>query len=176
MKKIAADPATMPSPASPGSSRAARRPGRPRRVLLVASGGGHWVQLLRLRAAWEGADVAYMTVQPSYRSEVAGARFYCVHDATRWSRWGLLRMAVQVAFVVLRERPDAVITSGAAPGLVALRVGKWLGARTAWLDSIANVDSLSLSGQRVAPYADLQLTQWQHLETSSGPEYKGAVL
>ncbi len=176
MKKIAVENSPLLSPARPAASGAARRPSRPRRVLLVASGGGHWVQLLRLRAAWEDADVAYVTVQPSYRSEVPGARFYCVHDATRWSRWGLLWMAVQVAFVVLRERPDAVITSGAAPGLVALRVGKWLGARTAWLDSIANVDALSLSGQRVAAYADLQLTQWQHLETASGPEYRGAVL
>ena len=176
MKKIAAGSGTAMPPPLPAASRRVAQASRPRRVLLVASGGGHWVQLLRLQAAWEGADVAYVTVQQSYRSEVPEARFYCVHDATRWSRWGLLRMALQVAAVVVRERPDVVITSGAAPGVVALRVGKWLGARTAWVDSIANVDALSLSGQRVAPYADLQLTQWQHLETSSGAEFKGSVL
>ena len=147
-----------------------------RRILLVASGGGHWVQLLRLRAAWANADIAYVTVQRSYRDEVPEARFYCVHDATRWSRWALAWMVLQVAWVVLRERPDVVITSGAAPGLVALRVGKWLGARTVWLDSIANVESVSLSGQRVAPFADLHLTQWRHLETTPGPAYRGAVL
>jgi UDP-N-acetylglucosamine:LPS N-acetylglucosamine transferase len=147
-----------------------------RRVLLVASGGGHWVQLLRLRAAWEGEDVAYVTVQPSYQSQVGDARFYCVPDATRWSRWALLRMVLEVARVVIKERPDVVITSGAAPGLVALRVGKWIGARTVWLDSIANVEAVSLSGRRVAGYADLQLTQWQHLQSSNGPAYRGAVL
>lgn len=85
-------------------------------------------------------------------------------------------MAAQVAFVVIRERPDAIITSGAAPGLVALRVGKWLGARTAWLDSIANVDAMSLSGQRAGPHADLLLTQWRHLASSNGPKYRGSVL
>jgi UDP-N-acetylglucosamine:LPS N-acetylglucosamine transferase len=147
-----------------------------RRVLLVASGGGHWVQLLRLREAWQGQDTAYMTVQPSYRAQVGTARFYCVHDATRWDRWGLLKMVLQVAWVLLRERPDVVITSGAAPGLVALRVGKLLGARTVWLDSIANVDALSMSGQRVSNFADLQLTQWQHLAEPKGPQFHGAVL
>ncbi len=147
-----------------------------RRVLLVASGGGHWVQLLRLRDAWRDDDVAYVTVQDSYRSQVEGARFYRIHDATRWNRWRLLRMVLQVTRVVLRERPDVVITSGAAPGLVALRVGKWVGARTVWLDSIANVERLSLSGQHVGKFADLQLTQWKHLETQGGPLYKGAVL
>jgi UDP-N-acetylglucosamine:LPS N-acetylglucosamine transferase len=153
-----------------------RGAGAARRVLLVASGGGHWVQLLRLRAAWQDADVAYLTVQPSYDRQVPGARFYCVRDATRWSRWSLLCMVLQVTWVVLRERPDVVITSGAAPGLVALRVGKWLGARTVWLDSIANVEAVSLSGRRVAAFADLQLTQWQHLAANDGPAYRGAVL
>jgi UDP-N-acetylglucosamine:LPS N-acetylglucosamine transferase len=147
-----------------------------RRILLVASGGGHWVQLLRLREAWQGQDVAYVTVQPSYRSQVPEARFYCVNDATRWDRWGLLKMVIHVAWIVLLERPDVVISSGAAPGLVALRAGKFLGARTVWLDSIANVESLSLSGQRVSSFADLQLTQWPHLESPDGPSFRGAVL
>lgn len=146
------------------------------RLLLVSSGGGHWVELLRLRDAWLGRDVAYVTVQAEYEAQVPGARFYCVRDATRWSRWGLLQMAVQVAWVVLRERPGVVISSGALPGLVALRVGKWLGARTLWIDSIANVESLSLSGQRALRIADLHLTQWQHLQSDDGTTYRGAVL
>ena len=146
------------------------------RILLVASGGGHWVQLLRLQEAWQDQDVAYVTVQPSYQSQVPGKRFYCVKDATRWDRGGLLKMVAQVAWVVLRERPDVVITSGAAPGFVALRLGKLLGARTVWLDSIANVEALSLSGQRVSQFADLQLTQWPHLEAPDGPSFRGAVL
>jgi UDP-N-acetylglucosamine:LPS N-acetylglucosamine transferase len=148
----------------------------PRRVLLVASGGGHWVQLLRLRAAWEHADVAYLTVQASYQRQVPGARFYAVHDATRWSRLSLVFMALQVAWVVLRERPDVIITTGAAPGLVALWVGKKLGARTAWLDSIANVEEMSLSGRRAAGCSDFQLTQWPHLEADERPAHRGAVL
>jgi hypothetical protein len=147
-----------------------------RRVLLVASGGGHWVQLLRMRAAWDHADVAYLTVQASYRQQVPRNRFYAVQDATRWSRMSLLLMALQVAWVVLRERPDVIITTGAAPGLVALWVGKRLGAGTAWVDSIANVDQLSLSGRRAGGFADLQLTQWPHLQANDRPAHRGAVL
>lgn len=146
------------------------------RVMLVASGGGHWVELMRLREAWRGKDVAYVTVQPDYQTQVLGARFYCVRDATRWSRWSLLQMVAQVAWVMLRERPAVVISSGALPGVVALRIGKWLGARTLWIDSIANVEALSLSGQRALGFADLHLTQWQHLQSGGGTTYRGAVL
>jgi UDP-N-acetylglucosamine:LPS N-acetylglucosamine transferase len=144
--------------------------------LLVASGGGHWVELLRLRDAWHGKDVAYVTVQPDYQSQVPGERFHCVRDATRWSRWSLVQMMAQVSWVVLRERPDVVISSGALPGLVAVLVGKCLGARTLWLDSIANVESLSMSGQRASRFSDLHLTQWRHLQAGDGPSYRGAVL
>jgi UDP-N-acetylglucosamine:LPS N-acetylglucosamine transferase len=156
-----------------GAAEAFERPGS---GASGRSGGGHWVQLLRLRAAWEGADVAYATVQASYSEQVPGERFYCIADATRWNRWALLRMAAQVTRLVWRERPDVIITSGAAPGVVAMRVGKLLGARTVWLDSIANVDALSMSGQRVSGCADLHLTQWRHLEAHGGPQYRGAVL
>jgi len=176
MHKDTADTSMTPDPARSAAAPMVRSHKASPRVLLVASGGGHWVELLRVRDAWLGKDVAYVTVQPGYQSQVAGARFYCVRDATRWSRWSLLQMVVQVAWVVLRERPDVVISSGALPGLVALRVGKWLGARTLWLDSIANVESLSMSGQRALRFADLHLTQWQHLQTSDGPKYRGAVL
>jgi UDP-N-acetylglucosamine:LPS N-acetylglucosamine transferase len=147
-----------------------------KKVLAVASGGGHWVQLLRLKAAWQGHDVAYVTVQADYRAEVPGSRFHAVTDATRWSRWKLLRMIVEVGVVVLRERPEVIVTTGAAPGLVALRLGKWLGARTVWIDSIANVEALSLSGTRALKFADLCLTQWPHLAKPGGPQYVGAVL
>ena len=88
----------------------------------------------------------------------------------------MLQMVCQVAWVVLRERPDVVITTGAALGVVALRVGRLLGARTVWLDSIANVDHVSMSGEHVKRFADLYLTQWQHLESADGPFFRGAVL
>jgi hypothetical protein len=69
-----------------------------------------------------------------------------------------------------------IITTGAAPGYFALRVGKLFGARTIWIDSMANAETLSKSGQEVGKYADLWLTQWEHLARPQGPHYLGAVL
>lgn len=147
-----------------------------KRILAVASGGGHWVQLLRLRPAFEASDVVYVTVQANYADEVKGSRFYKITDATRWSRWHLLRMIAEIVWIVLKERPDVVISTGAAPGVIALRVGKWLGARTIWLDSIANVEQMSMSGQRVRSFADLRLSQWPDVAAAEGASFKGAVL
>lgn len=134
------------------------------------------MQLLRLRPAFAGSRVTWVTVNRAYASDVAGQRFRTVSDATRWNRFGLLLLALRLAWIVLAERPHVVVSTGAAPGYFALRLGKLLGSRTIWVDSIANVERLSLSGQRVRPYADLWLTQWPHLAGPGGPSYAGAVL
>src|SRR3954449_5443371 len=148
---------------------------RPRRVLAVASSGGHWTQLRRLEPAFEGHDVAWLTTHPGHRAEVAPARFHTVADANRRSKSALLRSALKIGLVLLRERPDVVVSTGAAPGYLAIRGARLLGARTVWIDSVANVDELSLSGRLASEKADLCLTQWPHL-AGGGVGYRGAVL
>jgi hypothetical protein len=69
-----------------------------------------------------------------------------------------------------------VISTGAAPGLFGVAIGSLLGARTIWVDSIANGEELSLSGHRARRFADLWLTQWPHLASKDGPFYRGSVL
>ena len=133
------------------------------------------MQLRRLRPAFEGHDVAYVTTNPGHRPEVGAARFYVVRDGNRTSKLSLLVSAVQIGRVIIRERPQVVISTGAAPGYLALRLAKALGARTVWIDSVANVDELSMSGRLASEMADLCLTQWPHLAGGS-VTYEGSVL
>ena len=146
-----------------------------KRILAVASSGGHWVQLTRLQPAFADHDVAYLTTVPDHREEVAPARYHTVRDANRWTKVRMACSAIKVAWVVLRERPDVVISTGAAPGYVAIRVGRVVGALTIWVDSLANVDELSLSGRLASAVADFCLTQWPHL-AEGAVAYLGSVL
>jgi len=159
--------------------------GKSPRVLAVASGGGHWVQLSRLVPAWDGCTVTYVTTEPGFKAgieAVAAARgqprpgYYVVLEANRWQKLRLLRSLLQMALILLRTRPDVVVTTGAAPGYFALRLAGLMGSRTIWIDSLANAEELSLSGQKAGRHSDLWLTQWVHLARSDSPEYKGSVL
>jgi UDP-N-acetylglucosamine:LPS N-acetylglucosamine transferase len=154
----------------PGTTRKAKK------VLAVASGGGHWMQLMRLVPSLDGYEVVFVTVADSYRRIVPENRFYAVRDASRWNKFLLFALAGKMAWIVGRERPEVVISTGAAPGYFAMLFGHWLGARTVWVDSIANAERLSLSGRLVGKHADLWLTQWPKLARSEGPQYAGAVL
>ncbi|UJR80257.1 UDP-N-acetylglucosamine--LPS N-acetylglucosamine transferase [Sandaracinus amylolyticus] len=152
-----------------------RRRGR-KKILAISSGGGHWIELMRLRPAFEGHQVVYVTVSETYRSHVPGEKLRVVPDVTRWDRVGLVKCAARVLGVLVAERPDVVISTGALPGFFGIVLGKSLGCRTIWVDSIANVEELSMSGAKVGPFADLWLTQWRELERAGGPEYAGAIL
>ena len=166
------------------------KPNAPVKILAVASSGGHWVQLMRIRPAWHGQDVAYLTTDVGYADDVfteaalngqPRPRFYTTVAANRWQKVRLVRQLIKIAWVVLKERPDVVCSTGAAPGYFAIRMGKLLGAKTIWIDSIANVETVSMAGARVARHADAWLTQWEALaesekQTGQSPEYWGAVL
>ena len=149
---------------------------RRHKVLAVASSGGHWTQLLRVAPALVPFEIVFVTVLKSYRLEMPENRFYFVNDANRWSKIKLLTLAIRVAWIVGKERPDVVLSTGAAPGYFALLFGRLFGAKTIWIDSITNIEHLSMAGQLVGKYADLWLTQWPHLAKTDGPHYGGAVL
>ncbi len=150
--------------------------GKRHKLLAVSSGGGHWIQLLRVSAAFDNCEVTFVTTHDSYRSQVKDCRFWTVNDSNLSSRLGLVKTAAQLTRIIWAEMPDVVISTGAAPGYFALRLARLIGARTIWLDSIANVEKLSISGSRIGRYADLWLTQWPHLARPKGPHYVGSVL
>jgi UDP-N-acetylglucosamine:LPS N-acetylglucosamine transferase len=75
-----------------------------------------------------------------------------------------------------KERPDVVISTGAAPGLLGLILGRLFGAKAIWIDSVANSEKLSMSGKIAGYVADLWITQWSHLSSKSGPRHFGSVL
>ncbi len=120
--------------------------------------------------------MVFATVREGYRADVGDADFRLISDANRWNKLALLRCALGILLLIVREKPDVVISTGAAPGYFGVRFGKWLGARVIWVDSVANAEELSMSGQKAGKFADLWLTQWQHLAKADGPEWMGSVL
>jgi UDP-N-acetylglucosamine:LPS N-acetylglucosamine transferase len=146
-----------------------------KKVLAVASAGGHWVQLLRLRPAFEGHRVEYLSTNAGYQADVEGP-LHVVTDANMWQKMRLLKMFMEVAWIVVTFRPEVVVTTGAAPGYAAIMFGRLLGARTVWIDSIANSEELSNSGKQARRWATAWVTQWEHLAQENGPEFWGAVL
>ena len=146
-----------------------------KRILAIASGGGHFVQLLRLRPAWEGHDVTYATVHAASAVDVAPARLLTFRDVSRADWWRLPLAVWDAARILLSVRPHAIVTTGALPPLVILALAKPFGIRTLWVDSIANSEILSGSGRHAGKVATTVVTQWPQL-AEPGIDYWGSVL
>lgn len=146
-----------------------------RRVLAIASGGGHWVQLLRLRPAFADCAVSFATVHADSAADLDGAPLFTFRDASRRDWWNFLASSLQIAAIVLRVRPHVVVTTGAMPPLAALMIGRLIGARTLWVDSVANSEESSGSARIARRFATQVVTQWPQLATPAMPCW-GSVL
>ncbi len=147
-----------------------------KKLLALSSGGGHFVELVRLRAAFAGTSVTWATVSPAYSAHVPGERLLVVPDATRWDRVRLASAVLRIARLVRHERPDVVVSTGALPGFFAIALGRAVGARTVFVDSFANVEELSLSGRLASRVAHECLTQWPELARPDGARFEGSVI
>jgi UDP-N-acetylglucosamine:LPS N-acetylglucosamine transferase len=147
-----------------------------KKVLFISSCGGHWKQMRRIEPAFEGFIKCYAVTDSSYSQFVPNELFYSLPDASMWNKYRLIWQALNVLWLLIRIRPNVVITTGASVGFFALFFAKKMGKKTIWLDSLANAEKMSLSASKVKLYADLWLTQWEHLAKPEGPFFYGSVL
>ncbi len=146
------------------------------RILAVASGGGHWEQLMLLRDSFSGCNVQFATTLPGLLEREAIRGGYILQDCNQYNIVGLFQCLIQSIILIAKTRPDVVISTGAAPGLICLLLGRVVFAKTIWVDSVANAERLSLSGRIAQRFSHVCLTQWRHLARPGGPHYAGAVL
>jgi UDP-N-acetylglucosamine:LPS N-acetylglucosamine transferase len=147
------------------------------KICLAASAGGHLTQLRKIAPAWSTQSAFWVTTGDMVANSLDNSRVYAVGECNRKHPFRLLAVLARCAAILLRERPDIIISTGAAPGCIMCLLGKLLSAKIIWLDSITNVERLSLSGRLVRPFADLFLVQWPELaKRYPNAEYIGAVI
>ena len=148
----------------------------PRRVIAIASGGGHWMQLQMLRPAFDHHDITWITTLPGLAEQAGATPAHVVPDCNRETPFRVLTCTVALAWRILRVRPHAVVTTGALPGVIALALARVLGARTIWIDSIANAEEMSASGRLARRFATHRLSQWETVARTEGADYAGSIL
>jgi len=134
------------------------------RICLAASAGGHITQLLKLAACWSEYETFCVTTTEVVRSKLNKlGEVYVVGECNRQHPMRVIAVLLRCGRIVFKEKPDVIISTGAAAGCMLCFLGKITGAKVVWIDSITNVERISLSGRMVRYIADLFLVQWPEL-------------
>ncbi len=147
-------------------------------ICLAASAGGHLTQLLKLVDSCKGYETFCITTTEFMRDKLRRyGKVYVVGECNRQHPLWVIKVLLRCIAVVFKARPDAIISTGASVGCMACFISKLLGAKVIWVDSITNVDRISLSGRMVRYISDLFLVQWPELvERYGNVEYAGEVI
>ncbi|USD67037.1 UDP-N-acetylglucosamine transferase subunit ALG14 [Vibrio sp. SCSIO 43136] len=148
-----------------------------RKVLTIASSGGHNVQLCRLFNKIKHVDVKHFHVRTRVGSSdiVNNDNEFLIDDISRDSLIRTFKVVYQLYKVISKTNPDLIVTTGALPGLLGLILGRVFRLDTIWIDSIANTQKLSLSGRIAKHIAGETITQWEHLEEKHVSYYGNVI-
>lgn len=134
------------------------------RLGLICSAGGHFYELYCLRFLWEKYDNFWVTFKrgdTQYLLE--GKKVYWAYAPTNRHLINFGRNLILAAKILRRERPQVLISTGAGVGVPFLLMGRFFGLKTIFIESMARVNKLSLSGRLVYWVVNRFLVQWPEL-------------
>lgn len=135
------------------------------KVCLVGSSGGHLTHLWMLRPFWENKERFWVTFpKEDANSLLEGETLYPCYYPTNRNIKNLIRNT-WVAWKVLRkERPDLIISSGAAVAVPFFYLGKLMGKKLIYIEVFDRIDKPTLTGRMVYPITDTFIVQWEEMK------------
>ena len=130
---------------------------------------------MAMRDGFTGGEVEFATTLPGL-AERFGLSAHVIPDCNRNEKWNALRCAAVLLWLIVSRRPQVIVTTGALPGFFAVAIGRRFGARTMWIDSVANAEEMSMAGRLARAHVDRWITQWPGVAETTGAQYHGSVL
>jgi len=89
----------------------------------------------------------------------------------------LLRNLRLARRLLARERPCAIVSTGAGVAVPFAWLGRAMGIPVVYIESVTRISSLSLSGRMIKPVASDLFVQWPELAAAiPGARYEGSNL
>jgi UDP-N-acetylglucosamine:LPS N-acetylglucosamine transferase len=132
------------------------------RVLMVCSSGGHLAQLMTLKPWWSRRDVCWVTFPTEdSKSLLAGERVTFAYHPTTRNLKNLVRNTLLAVRVLLRERPDVIVTTGAGVALPFFVLGRLGRIPTVYIEVFDRIDHATLTARLCRPFTTVMLVQWE---------------
>ena len=135
------------------------------KVCLVGSSGGHLTHLYMLKPFWQDKERFWVTFdKEDARSLLERETVYSCYFPTNRNLKNLIRNTFLAWKVLRKEKPDLIISSGAAVAVPFFYLGKLLGAKTMYIEVFDRIDQPTLTGRLVYPVTDRFVVQWEEMK------------
>ena len=132
------------------------------KICLVGSSGGHLTHLYMLKPFWENKKRFWVTFdKEDARSLLEGERVYPCYYPTNRNLKNLLKNTVVAWKVLRKEKPDLLISSGAAVAVPFFYLAKLMGKKLIYVEVYDRIDKPTLTGRLVYPIVDCFIVQWE---------------
>lgn len=157
------------------------------KLLIVLGEGGHTSEMLNLVAQLDDVyELHYVMVAEDELSESRITRPGQIHrvrrpnakDSSKPAALAQTTVAMAQALrLVAKLRPRAILSSGPAVGIPVAVAARLFGAEVIFVETIARVTSLSMTGRLIRPLADMYFVQWPEVQSQvPGSRYEGRLV
>ncbi len=135
------------------------------KVCLAGSSGGHLDHLYMLKPFWEDKERFWATFdKEDARSLLKGERMYSVYYPSNRSIKALIINTFRAVKILRKEKPDLIISAGAAPSVPFFFVGKIKKIKLIYIETFDRINKPSLSGRLCYKMADVFIVQWEDMK------------
>lgn len=153
-----------------------------KKVIFAASSGGHLTEILKLEKLFDEYNYLICTEKTDVTKELEGK--YNIKYVKYGPSKNKIRYVLTIIYnliltigIIIKFRPDTVISTGAQVGGFFCYVGKFFGAKIIFIESMAKIKDLSGTGNNVYKIADKFYVQWEGLaEKYEKAEYLGRLI
>lgn len=131
------------------------------------------VQMMRMGDAFKGHDDFLVTYDSEATKNIENAYLIKFEGWDLKGKILLVKYIIKAFRILIKEKPDVIISTGGGEIAVPFcYVGKVLGAKVIFIETLSRITTPSRGGQLVYPIADLFLVQWESLLKKYGAKAK----
>lgn len=135
------------------------------KICLVGSSGGHLTHLYMLKPFWKDKNRFWVTFdKEDARSLLKDEKMYPCYFPTNRNIKNLIRNTFLAIRVLKKEKPDLIISSGAAVAVPFFYLGKMMGAKLIYIEVFDRIDKPTMTGKMVYPIVDKFIVQWEEMK------------
>ncbi|MCL2355001.1 MAG: UDP-N-acetylglucosamine transferase subunit ALG14 [Oscillospiraceae bacterium] len=141
-----------------------------KKVLFIASTGGHLDELMQLKPIFQNYDYHIVTEKDKSTKilkKIYGTRIsYLIHGTRRKILTYPFKFALnffKTLAIHLKTKPKYIVATGAHTSVCSCYLGKLFGSKIIFIETFANIETRTLSGRMIYPISDLFIVQWENM-------------